>query len=396
MTSEERKEVRYWRRKRSREINKLLRSQENTKLDSIFSTQALIDSFHKSTKTNGWKSSIQKFKSKLAVNCSNISKELKLGAYTNKPYKKFSIVERGHVRNVQSLDVADLIVQGSFRDNFMHPIIRPTLIYDNGACLSGKGTSFALNRFVRHLSYHVRKYGTNGYVYFFDFKSFFKNINKDALTKRLQEVMFDARSLRYFKQFTYGYCEEGLSLGSSISQISAIFYPNKLDHYMKDQLRVKCYGRYMDDGYFITETKESLIMLKTLFEQKCYELGITLNNAKCKVVSLKRKFAFLKVRFFISKTGKIIRRPNKKSNVIERRRLRKFKKLVDQGVMHFKEALLYFHSWLCSRFWCKSFLSNKSMVEYFNALFSNYGYYYPLKVKTRRHKILKYIASRAR
>lgn len=392
MTSEERRESRYWRRKRKREVDKMLRSNECSDVTKVFGAEALMDSFKKCTSSNRWKQSIQKFQSGLAVNCANISDKLLTNRYKNKPFKTFRIIERGHKREVQSLDIRDMVVQGSFRDNLLHPLIRPLLVYDNGACLSGKGSGFALKRFVRHLSYHVRKFGVNGYIYFFDFKSFFSNIDKERLIWMTEKILHDITMRRYFSQFINGYCEKGLGLGSSVSQICAVYYPNALDHYIKDALQIECYGRYMDDGYIICENRNELKRIIDAVEKKCLEIGITLNKKKCKLIKLTRPFKFLKVRFSISNTGKIIRKPNAKSNTIERRRLRKFKKLIEDGIMQFDEVLKCFHSWLCSRSWCKCFYSDFTMVKYFNQLFSSYGYYHFSKIRTRKQKVLQYIS----
>jgi len=49
----------------------------------------------------------------------------------------------------------------------------------------------------------------------------------------------------------YAFGNKGLGLGSQVSQISAVFYPNSVDHFIKDKLGIKTYGRYMDDGYII-------------------------------------------------------------------------------------------------------------------------------------------------
>jgi hypothetical protein len=40
--------------------------------------------------------------------------------------------------------------------------------------------------------------------------------------------------------------------------MSAIFYPDKLDHFIKEKLRVRYYGRYMDDLYLIHADKAEI------------------------------------------------------------------------------------------------------------------------------------------
>lgn len=393
MTSEERKDARYQRRKRDRELRKAVRSLTNSDFDKVFGFEPLIKSFKKCSRNSRWKTSVKTFGSKLTVNCAKIAKELKCDSYKSSRFRNFTIFERGHIRNVQSLHISDMTVQGSFRDNCLNPIIRPYLIYDNGACLKEKGTHFALKRFTSQLKRHIDEYGTEGYIYFFDFKSYFKNIDRKLLDELISEVLIDRRMYKYYHRFSSEYSEEGLSLGSSVSQICAVFYPNKIDHFIKDQLRIKSYGRYMDDGYIICENLSRLKDIVSEFEKKCNKCGIILNKKKCKIVKIRNHFSFLKIRFYITESGKIIRRPNKKSNVIERRKLRKFRKLIEDGQLDFKDALLYFHSWLCSRSGVSSYKSDLGMIRYFNSVFSSYGSYTPPSIKGRKTKVLLYMST---
>jgi len=79
------------------------------------------------------------------------------------------------------------------------PILGPHLIYDNGASMKNKGTDFALNRFTKHLHEHYRKYGRNGWIYFFDFSSYFMNIDIDILLNNAQRYIHDERLFNLYK-----------------------------------------------------------------------------------------------------------------------------------------------------------------------------------------------------
>ncbi len=46
----------------------------------------------------------------------------------------------------------------------------------------------------------------------------------------------------------------GVGLGSEVSQIIALDYASPIDHYMKDVRGIHGYGRYMDDGYVISNS----------------------------------------------------------------------------------------------------------------------------------------------
>ena len=49
------------------------------------------------------------------------------------------------------------------------------------------------------------------------------------------------------------YGKTGLGLGSHTSQIYTNVVVTPLDHYIKDGLGIKCYGRYVDDFYFFLQ-----------------------------------------------------------------------------------------------------------------------------------------------
>lgn len=190
----------------------------------------------------------------------------------------------------------------------------------------------------------------------------------------------------------YAFGVKGLGLGSQVSQISAVFYPNSIDHFIKDKLKIKTYGRYMDDGYIIHNNIEELKEIVKIFEKKCNELGIILNKKKCKILKFTSQFSYLKIRFFITETGKIVKRLSREGVKKERKRLRKFFRYLQESRMSYKEIYYNFHSWLCSRRNGYSFHIKLNMVRYFNNLFKEYGYYKPLHLKNRKYKILNFIS----
>ena len=133
----------------------------------------------------------------------------------------------------------------------------------------------------------------------------------------------------------YAFGNKGLGLGSQVSQISAVFYPNNIDHFIKDKCQIKTYGRYMDDGYIICNDLNKLKDIVKKFEENCTELNIIMNKKKCRIIKLTSQFSYLKIRFFITKTGKIVKRLAKMGIIKERKRLRKFFKYLKEGRMSF-------------------------------------------------------------
>lgn len=66
---------------------------------------------------------------------------------------------------------------------------------------------------------------------------------------------------------------KGLPMGNQSSQWFALYYLDKLDQIVKEQLNIKYYVRYMDDGILFYENKEYLkyclnVMQKQLVKDK--------------------------------------------------------------------------------------------------------------------------------
>ena len=106
------------------------------------------------------------------------------------------------------------------------------------------------------------------------------------------------------------------------SQIIAIMYLNELDHYIKKNLKIKYYIRYMDDGILLHENKENLEYCLKEIEKILNKYKLKLNN-KTKIINIKNGFEFLGFRFFI-KNNKVIM---KVKNQTKKRFKRKIKKL---------------------------------------------------------------------
>ena len=105
------------------------------------------------------------------------------------------------------------------------------------------------------------------------------------------------------------FMKKSIGIGSQISQISGLLYPTRIDTYCKVVKGLKFYGRYMDDTYIIHESKEYLQQLLKEISEICEEYGIHINMKKTQIVKLSNVFPFLKIRYSLTKTGKVIQKP---------------------------------------------------------------------------------------
>jgi hypothetical protein len=156
----------------------------------------------------------------------------------------------------------------------------------------------------------------------------------------------DKRVLDLTKKFITVFGDgKSLGLGSQVSQIAAIYFPTSLDHFIKDFRREKFYGWYIDDLYIIHRDKEHLKRFLAEIETVCASLKITVNKKKTRVVKLSAGIEFLKGKYFLLPSGKVLRRPCKDSTKRIRRKLKKFKALINGGQMSFDDLRQAYQSW---------------------------------------------------
>ena len=367
--TERRKQKRYYRRKSKREAKKKAQYGRYDDFLSLISYRALFKANHKSKSGVTWKTSVQRYQLNLLKNIEKTRKDLLRGKDISKGFVEFDTMERGKLRHIKSVHYSERVVQRSLCDNALVPMLSRGLIYDNGACLPGKGIDQSLDRLETHLHrfYRANHFSNEGWAVLFDFSSFFDNILHNRCFAEYRKHFRDKRIMWLLSCFVvpFGcsnagrrnnthlrkknpltdYTGKSLGLGSQVSQITAVAYPNALDHYIKERLRVRFYGRYMDDGYMLFRTKESARKAIAALNRLCPVLGIVLNPKKTRIVKIKYGIKFLKVKMTLTASGKVKRRMTRKSIVRQRRKLKKFATFVRNGEMSIEEVVNSHASW---------------------------------------------------
>jgi hypothetical protein len=348
VTSVKRKTARYQRRKAAQEAKRNDRLMQYDDFNRVIDTDNLYDSFNRSKRGVSWKESVQRYEANALRNIAAARRKLIAGESVMSGFMEFTLHERGKIRHIKSVHISERIVQKCLCDYCLNPILTRSLIYDNGASIKGKGVHFALRRLITHLSKFYRQNGRSnkGYALLVDFTRFFDNIDHAVLFDMLERHIADRRVISLIRSFISVFGPgKSLGLGSQISQVAAIFYPNRLDHFIKENLRIKYYGRYMDDLYLIHAGKEYLKRCLSEIKKVCQSIKIAVNEKKTRIVKLSRGMEFLKGKYILLENGKILRRPGKDSARRMRRKLRKFKALVEGGQMSLDDVRQAYQSW---------------------------------------------------
>jgi len=188
----------------------------------------------------------------LETNLMNLYNKLKNGTYKMGKYREF-MVYIPKERLIKSLPYIDRIVHQWYVGEFIKPYIIPRFISDNHACIDNRGTHLA----VANLQKYMRKMNDNYYILKCDIKKYFYSIDKNMLFNIMQRYIKDKKILELTKLFIFDNDEaKGIPIGNYTSQFFVNIYLNELDYYIKHELKIKYYVRYMDDFVILTNTKD--------------------------------------------------------------------------------------------------------------------------------------------
>ena len=240
---------------------------------------------------------------------------------TYKPgkYNKFIIYEPKE-RVIVSQNVHDKIINHLVARFILYPAILPCLLDVNVASRKNMGTSAGVKYELEFIRKCKVKYD-NYYVLKCDVSKFFASIDHDILKEKIKRRIKDEDALKIVFDIIDSN-EPGLFIGAMTSQILAIFYLNDMDHYIKEQLKIKYYVRYQDDFLLFHESKQYL--------QYCFEkIKEFLDKEKLKLNYKSRIFKCTNNFSFLGRNtkGKYIRYRNTKRKIKARYYLYKIKRI---------------------------------------------------------------------
>lgn len=283
------------------------------------------------------------------------------GTYRIGGYRTF-MVHDPKERRIEALSFRDRVVQHCLCDNILKPYFENRLIYDNAACREGKGTDFARNRLTGFLREHYKRHGTRGYILKYDVHHYFASIDHHTLIGMLCDIP-DIRVLALLYHIIKSHDGSvdpktgrgmGLPLGNQTSQWFALYYLDPLDRLIKERMRVRHYVRYMDDGVLLHESKEYLREVLARMRAMAKELRLEFNQ-KTQIVPISEGVDFLGFRFYLTNTGKVIRRLRTSSKRRWKRRLKKYAEEyrdgersleeINRSIVGYNGHLTHGHTW---------------------------------------------------
>lgn len=330
-------------------------------LKTVFTNENLYDAYRKCRRGVGWKHSTQAYKANACVNLRKTQKALLAGVWRSRGFQEFDIMDRGKKRHIKSVHISERVVQRCLCDHALVPLLGRSLIPDNAASRKGRGVDYAVKRLTVHLRQHYAKHGREGYILLFDFHDFFGSICHEAVFGLLDRKIEDPGLRALTKHLVSMFGDRGLGLGSQVSQILALAVPDRMDHVIKEELHIHGYGRYMDDGYLIHTDKGYLLECLERIREEAARFGVTINEKKTRIVPLSRGFRFLKLRWMLTDSGRVVRRLSRENITRARRRLKKLAEKLPPEDLRTSYA-----SWQGYAKRCQSWHARENMKEVFD------------------------------
>lgn len=321
------------------------------KLEEIFTFENLYDAYKQCRKSKQHKGEVIRFETNLSCNINSLVNEITTKKYKLGKYKEFLIYEPKE-RLIEALPFRDRVVIRCFCDVILRGKIERKLIYDNTACRENKGTSFAIKRLEKFLRNEYLKEHNND-IYFLkcDIQKYFPSIDHEILLDLLNKIEFSEDEMWMIEKLVKeqpNNADTGLPLGNQSSQWFALLYLNVIDRYVKENLRVKGYVRYMDDMILIHKDKEYLRYCHREIEKMCKEkLKLSLNH-KTQIGKVKNGIDFLGYRHILNENGSITRKLRATSKKRLKRHLKTLQKLraknlVDDEYVYIRKNAFYNH-----------------------------------------------------
>ena len=257
--------------------------------DNICNVENIISAFNEVCRNMKNKRKLNEFKEFKCMYVSKIYRTLINREYKVGPYNVFTIYEPKK-RRIVSQGVFDKIINHLVARYILIPALLPSLIDQNVASRVDMGTKKGLEYYYKYRNICECKY-KKYYILKCDISSFFASINQDILKEKIKKKIKDKDALKIVFDVIDSE-ENGLGIGNMTSQVLAIFYLNDMDHFIKEELKIKYYIRYQDDFLLMHPSKEYLRECLEKIRKFLVREKLSLNK-KTRVYSNYDNFIFL-------------------------------------------------------------------------------------------------------
>ncbi len=186
---------------------------------------------------------------------------------------------------------------------------------------------------------------TVGYVLKAYIKHYFDTLDHGILLDSIKRKVIDKRVIWLVQKILDNHVSKqpgkGMPIGNLTSQFFTNLYLSELDYFVKHELKVKCYIRYVDDFVLLDRTQKKLEECKEQISSFLEGLRLELHPDKSKVYPFHKGVTFLGFKVFYH------HRLLKKSNIRKmEQRMREFKSALENNEISHEDIVRSFESWL--------------------------------------------------
>ena len=248
--------------------------------------------------------------------------------YTPKSCIAF-VINKPVMREIFAADFTDRVIHHLIY-RCIYPIIDRKLINDTYSCRVGKGTLYGIKRAKGFMRSCSQDYTQETHVLKLDIEAYFMNmhhaiiydkvvgmlpekkerfmgISRETLLYLLRQTIFnpitencrikgrksDWAGLPSSKSLFNYPNDRGLPIGNLTSQVFGNVYLNDLDNFVKKELKIKHYGRYVDDMIFFHYDKKYLASIVPILQEQVADVGLRLHPNKMVLKSIDDGISFL-------------------------------------------------------------------------------------------------------
>lgn len=283
-----------------------------------------MKAYHKARKCKRYRPDVLEFEANREDNLFHAIEVLKDGTYQPGEYRVFKVWEPKE-RIIMALPFFDRVIQHMIV-NLIEPIFEKRFLFHSYACRKGKGVHEASKTLSKWLYELEVVQGKKIYAIKGDIHHYFQSVSHDILKAEIRRYISDKALLKILDRiidhngiFPPGV---GIPVGNLTSQLFANVYLNKLDRFVKHELKIKYYVRYMDDFIILSEDPAELRRLLAIIEEFLRrELRLEL-NPKTTILAAKNGINFV---------GYIHYKDHKKIKKDAKRRLKKLLNAFETG-----------------------------------------------------------------
>jgi retron-type reverse transcriptase len=260
-------------------------TQQTSLLERIYSWENLLDAYHEAASEKWYRDDVTAFASNLSENLISIQNDLIWRTYKVGRYRQFYVTEPKK-RLVMALGFRDRVVQWAICLQINQQLDNG-MIYHSYGCRVAKGTTRAADKLQDWCTLVGRKADHWHYLKL-DISKYFYRVDHEVLLGILARKYPDEDGLLWLMReiiccdhTPFGLppgvsadevppserlFEVGMPIGNLTSQLLANVCLNELDQYIKHELRIHHYLRYMDDMVLLHPDAKTLNECRVLIE----------------------------------------------------------------------------------------------------------------------------------